>query len=243
MGWKLIPSTAQQDNMRNYLESLASANVQFPERDIAGLSDFEQQIQSVLPQLMETLQALPANLLTDIEPTETDLYKGVRSEAKILKNEAISDVKRQKNIGGGFHGSSSNRAVGDVSAKSNAAIMQFLGNLALQLQDRKDRNTMAAATLPIQGAGDIQQLAQIPRGISQAKDDAGYESRVNTMTFPYQFQAPIASGIIEEPRFYYKGKSKSGLGGILGGLGASYLGSEAGSAAATAGISKLIGML
>ena len=254
--WKMIPDAPEQTESRNYLMDLINRDIQFPILDIAGMTDTEQGAQGILDRIVNAasskympfeelgLAEMTKTLEGGYDPRTSPYYEGLRDEANRLKSEGTSNIRRVGNIGfgGAKRASPITRGVGDYTSKVDTGLLQNLGRLY-----EGERNKMFAAGNIAQNVGrnaplsildQVATTGDLPRILEQLQNQAQYGSQVDTLTFPYTAQAPLAQSIINEPRYTYvqkDKKSKAGLGSAIGTLAGMAL------AAPTGGMSMATG--
>jgi len=244
MGFKAIPSAPEQTESRDFLMDLIRRNVQYPTRNVPGMSDVETQGMNILRQWLNqgTPQGVSTgiNALTEtvsgVDPFTSPQYKSYRQASIDEENRQANAMQRSTRIRGMADSSSGATQVGRVRRTAANDRLGYLG----ELQDREMNRRLTAApqlisasenaaNLPLRQTSAAMGYGAIPRQIETEQDAAMYDSLVQTLLFPYINQAPKAEEILKEPRFYYEPKTGKTSGmDVLGGLGGAFLGTEAG---------------
>lgn len=240
MGWKMIPSTPGQNQSRQYLMDLINRSVQYPVRDVQDITPIQlllqQQLSNLVPGMAGNYQLATDEykkiLEGDYDPRTSDYYKGFRQTAEDLRKSSNTAIRQRANMMGMLQSSPAEAVEAENNRKINSMILQELGRM-YELERAKRLDAAGnIQSIDSQNLGNIaaaSSIADLPRSIEQEKTDAAYEAAIQTLLHPYQYQSALAQMIIQEPRYIYKSKSgSSGIGGALGNLGASFLGTETG---------------
>jgi hypothetical protein len=226
--FKLIPSTPEQTQARNYLVGLMDQDIQFPTEQVAPLTGTEQQIQGSLPSYLnqiaedfDTTRGYYNDVLSGgYDPSTSDYYQGFRAEQNRLKQDALLGIARQ----GQMAGMSRSTPVLGVQARTGAAIDDAtLRQLGLLYENERARRDQAAGFLSQLGGqelsqvGQVEQLAAIQRQQEQMKLSAMYQAALQTLLAPYQYNAQIAGALLSEQRYagYTTGGGLTDLGFMI----------------------------
>jgi len=226
MGWKMIPTTPQQDTARDWIADLYGTNVTYPTRSIAPMSSAESSAQKLLSEFMGA--GTPAGVTQGIDylsgvvggqfdPKTSDSYQGYRAASKMEEEQAVNQLKRSAQLQGMNASTPVLNQEGQTRRGYSADRMGMLGMLydnyanrqqtaAGQLVQYSDNESMR----PYKQAAAGMALGGLPRELEQAEEDAIYESLVQTLLFPYLYQQGAANTILQEPRYYYKPSSGGG---------------------------------
>lgn len=227
-----IPKSAEQESAISMLIGLMNKKVK--PMKIAGMTDIEKYGQSLLSDYVRDdsmpeaytagLNEILATLSGNYDPSQGDYYKGVSSEAERLRQSGISGIRRRSQLGGSLFSTPSARTEAEYSGQIDESLMQELGRLTEA--ERNKKLNAAGAALSYAGFeqdSDLKKLnaigtfGSLPRQLEQAKYTAEYNAKT---LFPYQYQAPIAQMILQDPAYYYQPESQDeGAGGLFGGLG------------------------
>jgi len=227
MGWKLIPSTPEQNTARSWLMDNLTKDLQFPTQQIAELTPFQQELQSYLQQSMPGMQEnyqlsqqhMQDTLQGGYDPQDSPYWKGYRQQANQMKADAQTDVRQRSQLGGMLNSSPAANVEADSNRQYDSMMLQQLGQL---YENERNKMYNAAQTSSqvdsqhTQNLAQATQLGNLPRDIEQQQNDAIYEAALNELLAPYTYQYKLAQPILDETRYYYKSSSKSGLGGALG---------------------------
>lgn len=236
-GWEAIPSTAEQNQARQFLVQLLNNRLNFPTRQVAGASPYQTQALDQLGRFMSTaprgyeagIGELEKTVAGGYNPVTSPEYSAYRDESKFNEEQEVNALRRSQEIQGVMPGTP---ALKQEWLSRTPYASQREGFLA-SLMDR-ERSRQLGAVGPLIEAGTNVPLTQInagmtlgnlPREITQAENDALFESLMQTLLGPYTYQAPVASSITGEQRYAYQQPTESPLSGILG----SALGAFAGS--------------
>lgn len=240
-GWEKVPSTKEQDAARAFLQSLYQNNIQFPTRNVPGLSDLEQQAQSLIQNYIG--QGTPAGVTQAIgelsktvaggyNPETSAEYQGYRTTSQLEENAAVNALRRRLQLGGLPASTPALSQEGTVRQGYSGMRLQKLGDLIQQARNQQLAATIPLASLSTQVANQPLQYAQaaesfgaIPRGIETEQDQATWEALMNTLLAPYTYQAGPAGTILNEPRYTYinQPQTSSGTGGSMGNLAGSII--------------------
>lgn len=170
---------------RNYLTSLINQNVQYPTQQIAGLSDAEKQVQTLLAQVMSgsTFQ----------DPRTSPYYQGLRQEIGAETEKGVSALNRRAQSAGMYRSGTAARAEGDYRSDQANKQLSLLGSLYEQERARDNPYTRLQA-----GAT----YGALPRELEQAGLTSQYQQQVNQLQFPYQYQAPLAQNMLNYQPWY-----------------------------------------
>ena len=206
-----LKETPWGPEVRNYLMELMKRDVNMPTRDVAGMSAAEQQGQGILGQI------LGGGAFAD--PRTSPLYQGLRQESLAEEERAASSLKRRQQGSGMLHSSTGAQSEGRLRGDYSNSRMSLLGGLYEKERDRDNPYTRMAAAA---------QYGALPRQIEQERANAGYQSAMGNVLFPYQQQAGIAGQLLNyqpwyQPQQYSEPSGFAQLAGpvgsIMGGLG------------------------
>lgn len=255
MGWKLIPSTPEQEKARNFNLDLMQRQVNYPLLDIAELTPLQQEIMAGLQNIYGQTQKssslareeLTKTLTDQYDPRTSDYYKGLRDEYAEAKKSGQTALRQRANLGGMLYSTPAMAVEAASNRQFDTNLLKELGTMYERERDRRGqaaRNIQGIESQNISNVAGISQMADQKRQLEQYRNDALYNQAIQNLLFPYQYQSGIAQGLINEPRYMYKSKNKSsGLAGALGGVAASFAGSEAGSQMIAGGIGGLLSFL
>jgi len=227
-----IKETPWGPEVRNYLMELMKQDVSMPTRDVAGMSAAEQQGQGILAQI------LGGGAFAD--PRTSPLYQGLRQESMAEEERAASSLKRRQQGSGMLHSSTGAQSEGRLRGDYSNSRMSLLGGLYEKERDRDNPYSRLSAA---------SQYGALPRQIEQERANAGYESAMGNVMFPYQQQAGIAGQLLNyqpwyQPQQYSEpsgfAQMAGPIGTIMGGLGS--LGSGLGSLGGGGGAGGLGGL-
>jgi hypothetical protein len=238
--FKKIPSTPEQTRSRSYLESLRDNDLTFQPEGVADLTGTEKQIQGYLPSYLTDVSndyQSGRSYLNDVlsgsyDPRESDYYIGFRNEQETMKADAQNQIRRQAQKAGMARSTPSLGIQSDTGRQYDDQSLRQLGGL---YENERNRMGQAAAGLQQIGAAygsnvsGAQNIAAVERQQQQAKLSAAYNAAIQTMLAPYQYNAQIASALLNEQRYMgvQSGGGMTDLGFALN-AGASALGAFAG---------------
>lgn len=207
-----IPSAPEQKQARSYLVDLMENNLQFDPQPVADLTDTEKQIQGKLPSYLSMADSdfnSARDYYNDVlsgnyDPSKSDYYQGFRNEQDRLKKETQLGIARA----GQKAGIARSTPVLGTQAKAGAQIDdQTLQQLGLLYENERTRMANAANELPqltsrnLSNVGTIENLASIARQQEQDRLSAMYQAALQTMLAPYNYNAQIASALLNEQRY------------------------------------------
>lgn len=184
-----------------------------PERQIAGLSDAEQQTQALLAEFLGqagTDQPLGPDFATakeairarveGINLAETEGFKATIDKLLTAENKELNRLGRSLNIRGARSSSAGRDVLGrqlDAGTTNiSAALFPFLFE---EFQGRSAAAPLLAnlatteQTLPLQVGS---QFGQLPRAIEQDRLDASFNQMMQSILFPTSTLAPLASSLV-----------------------------------------------
>ena len=234
MGFKEIPSKPEQTESRNWLMDLIRRNVQFPTRQVPGMSGAESQGYDLLnqwlgntttPSGVKTGMATLEQFTKGQDPLTSPYWRGMREQSLSEENRLANAMQRGTRIRGAADSSGGATMVGNVRRNFANDRMALLGGLYEQDQNRRltaapqlIQSSDYFANEPLRKSQAAMTLGGLPREIESQQEQAIYDSLVQTLLFPYMQQAGLAQNIINEPRYYYKeGPKKSWASGALSG--------------------------
>ena len=217
--------------------------VDYPTRDVAGLSSLQQQMQQYLSRYLgkgtegynlamgEARDTIKGNY----DPRTSDYWRGFRQEAGDLKTEGVTNIRQRANLGGMLQSSPAQAVESEYGRKFDTALLKELGNLYETERGRKERAGVRAGELGQQQVGNLlssASLANQPREIEQLRANALYESAIQELLHAYTYQANLASGMMSyNPGTWIKGGGLTDLGfaaATAAGAAGSYFGSKGG---------------
>jgi len=226
MGWEAIPSAPEQDESREWIMNLIRQAVQYPQRNIEGMSQAEQTGQSILNQWLQTgtpagvttgMNQLTSTVQGQYDPMTSPHWQGYREESGRQEEQAISSLQRRSQLGGMGASTPALGQEGEVRRGFSSDRMQYLGGL---MDRERGRQLTASGQLitaadqesrrPLTQAQGAMALGGLPRELGQMDEDALYESLVQTLLFPYVYQSPNAQTILNEPRYVYQPEDEDG---------------------------------
>jgi hypothetical protein len=234
-----IPSTPEQDRARNWLESQYNRNLNFPTRDVTGLTPFQQELQDYVRGSMSGMQnnynlargEIQDTLKGNYDPRDSDYWRGFRQEANRLKEEAQTDVRQRSQLGGMLKSSPSAGIEAESNQRYDSAILQELGKLVENERRRRLNAAGMAGQVDSQHLSNVSganQIADQQRQIEQARNNAVYESALQEILAPYNYQAQLALSLLNEQRYvgieqtnpstYSKIKQGLDFGGTVAGI-------------------------
>ena len=232
MGWKLVPSTPEQTQARTKQIELMEANLQFPTRQVPGMTGAEEEAQSLLAKYMASgtpegytmgMQAL-MDAVKGSDPSTSPYYQALKAESLSEEERAAGNIRRGGQIASGTPFHSPN--IGQEAKMRTDFAMGRESILQSLIDKERDRQLNAAGPLmsaadymsqePLRKAQAGMTLGALPRQLQTEQESAVYEAILNELLAPYMYQAPIMGSISNEQRYYYKSKQQSGLGGALG---------------------------
>lgn len=167
---------------RNYMSSLLGKGIDFPRREIAGMSDIEKRGQDILSNI--------ASGSTFQDPRTSPLWSGLRREMKADEQEGADALSHR------FRNLTSSPAfnqMGDYRANMANKRAVTLGGLYERERDRDNPYTRLAA---------IDQFGGLPRTIEQSKSDAGYNQKIQNLLASFQYLLPLAQQIVGNETWY-----------------------------------------
>jgi hypothetical protein len=210
--FELIPSTPGQDRSRDFLEGLYERDIKHPEQQIAGLSGNEQTIQDDLSKWLTASSESfdqATGYYKDVlqggyDPETSRYYQGIRNQLDRGKEEGQAGVRRTAQKAGSARSTPFLGVEAAVGQKFEDAKNVTLGGL---LQDERRFKAGSAEALTSASGQRVGQLgaaddiAAKPRELEQMQFNAAYQRILNDLLAPYQYQANIASMILNETRY------------------------------------------
>ena len=181
----VIHETPWGPENRQKIQGLVNADIEYPTRQIAGMSDLEQAGQSILASIVSGASFA--------DPAESAVYKSYRTESEREEERGASQLKRGAQASG-MAGSS--RAKGVESRYREGMSNQRLGLLGQLYEAERNRDNpytrLAAAST----------YGALPRQIEQGRLDAEYSTELQDLLAPYQLQAPLAKDLLNYQPWY-----------------------------------------
>lgn len=200
---EVIPQTGWQRKGIGYLKGLLGTTPDLPTRQVAGMSEAEQQGQGIL------MKVLSGQSFQD--PRTSPLYEGLRAESISNENRNADILRRRAQLGGGFNSSASFGAEAQLRNQASNQRLTLLGGLYNQERNRDNSYTrMAAAS----------QYGALPRMLEQMQQEAVFQQEMQQQMFPYTQGSSIAQALMShQPTMYMTEPEQSGFGGMLPFLG------------------------
>ena len=208
--FKAIPLSPSQQSADALMKRLVEMNVSFPEREVAPLSDLEQQAIAGFTEslgegglISQARQQLSETLAGDFDPRTSPFFQGLREEAQRLKQEGVSDVlRRSQRLTGGASGVAGRQAI-DVQSRADENILQVLGSLFETERGRQLAAVPTAVGIEQSLAGTLAGFGGLERSIEQQILDARFQKQQSDVLAPFQLQAPVASDLLRQQRFTF----------------------------------------
>jgi len=175
--WREKPGATQA---RGYLTDLMTKDVNLPTRQTAGMSANEQTGQSLLADILagKSFQ----------DPSTSQYYQGMRNQMKTATDEGAAALRHRQQLGGSFNSGAAVNQESKYRTGQNDQLMTLLGQLYEQERARDNEYTRLAAS---------SQYGALPRLLEQQGMDSSYNAAQQNAMFPYQYQAPLASEIMQ----------------------------------------------
>ena len=227
---KMAPQTTESKIGSQKIQSLLGQTPNLPTQDIAGLSSMEQLIQKYLPQYFANInaggdlaQGEYTKILTDqYNPADSPYYEGLRGEAARLKAKGITSLRQRANLGGMLDSTNAIGQEGDFANQSDSSLLHVLGQLFENERGRKLNAAQGIQTSQSQNLSNVAavgQMAGAEREIEQARNNALYQQAIETILFPYKYQASLANALLNySPGMIATGGGANDLGMLLGGI-------------------------
>jgi len=222
---KLAPRTQESITGGNILTDIATGGAPtIPQQGVAELTPVQMLIQQELGPLLERLNAggqLATNeytkTLTDqYDPRTSPYYEGLRSEAERLTNQGVTRLRQRAELGGNLQSTPAAAQEGEFVNQANSALLTELGKL---YESERNRKTTAAEGIQRAGAQETSNIAAVggiaetARTVEQQRADALYNQIIQQILFPYQYQAQLASTLLNySPNTVTTGGGLSDLG-------------------------------
>ncbi len=162
-----------------FLQELYGQDVEYPRRKIVGMSQPEEEGQSLLGRILSG-QAFA-------DPRTSPAYQGFREESKRVTEEGASAMRHRQNMGGMFRSGTAGKQEGDFRANMGAKELSFLGQLYERERERDNPYTRLMAS---------SKYGALPRLLEQATMDSEYQAALSELLAPYQLQAPLAQTLL-----------------------------------------------
>jgi len=195
---------------RGYLNKLLGTDFAYPKRDIAGMTDIEQEGQSILENLAK------GGGFQD--PQTGQYWQGLRREMDREEEEGASALSHR------FRNLMSSPAMGEMAdyrADMANKKMTVLGQLYEQERQRDNPYTRLAA---------VNQYGSLPRQLEQQEFDAQYAQHLQDLLAPFNLYTPLAQQMIGNEMWYNQtnitspsmagqvGSLMSSTGDLIGGI-------------------------
>jgi hypothetical protein len=242
-GFKEIPSTPGQDQMRSFLLELVNRVLKYPTRQVAPASTYQTQALSRLGEFMSTaprgyeagIGELEKTVAGGYNPATSPEYAAYRDESQWNEEQEVNALKRSQEMRGVMPGTPALKQ----EWLSRTPYASQRGGFLANLMDRERTRQLNAAPALIEAGTNVPlrqiqaglTMGNLPREITQEENDALFESLTQTLLGDYTTKAPIAQTILNEPRYAYQQGQESGGGGIgdlLGGILGPLLGGSGG---------------
>lgn len=232
-GFEKIPLTKDQKAAQSFLMAQLNKSVNIPTQQVAGLSPTEQLLQNNLSSYFGAGGGYQSgmNAINDqtkyVDPVTSPYFKGLAQQSQLAKEKGVSALRQRSQLGGMLFSSPSARAEGEYTSNLDANLMAQLGQLENQQKAQQLQAAQMAMQNPLAALNSAAPLAAQPRTLEQALMEAQYNQQLQSMLFPYQYQAPIAQGIMNNQAYAWNPGTTSpsmfstitgGIGSILGGL-------------------------
>ena len=191
-----------------FLLSLMSGNLDFPERQVPGMTGDEQAREGLFRSLMagEGFQ----------DPRTSPLYQGLRDESFAEEQRGAGMMRHRAQLAGGGRTSGAVRAEGDFRADMSRGRQSILGGLFESERERYGPQTQLMAA---------DRLGSRPREVATAQAGAQYQKQFQDLMAPFNLQGPIAQDLMDpiyQPQFYQQPSGWEKLMSIFGGVGGIY---------------------
>lgn len=229
-GFEQIPLTPEQQQAEDFLVGLLGDVPDIPTRGITGLTDLERESQERLADfsrlgepetLTKAIDSLNNLLSASPDVRETPGFQAFLEESERLRGLGQSNIARQGQGRTGGFSLPTARQSAEFDEGVNRNILGELGrrqelNRQFQLQAIPQALNVASAqrAFPLQQLGAVQQLGALPRQIGQLGQDALFNQQLQTVLFPFQSQAPIASNILGRDAFAFQQGTPDSEGSI-----------------------------
>ena len=188
---------------RDFQKDLLSQPLEFGRREIAGLSDTEQQGQSILDDI--------ASGKSFQDPSTSALYAGLRRQSQAEEEEGANALSHR------FRNLNSSGAVSQMSDFRADMANQRMTTLAGLYEAERSRDN------PYTRLAAINQYGSLPRSIEQSKLDSVYQQDMNNLLGSFQYLAPLAQQIVDnemwtQPTVTNSPSMFSQIGSMAGGV-------------------------
>jgi len=227
------PLAGEKKRAAGFLEDLMQQGTpDIPTQQVAGLTPLQQilqgnmqgQVNAANQNYGEVRDYYRDVLDGGYDPRSSDFYKGLRQEADRMKTEETTNVRQSANMGGMLQSTPRMAVESDARQQIDNQTLQLLGGL---YENERGRQGQAATALPqldaqrTQTTGAMQSIADVERQIEQQRNNAMYQQALQTVLFPYQYQANLANMIFGGSQPVVTGGGMTDLGfGLNAGAGA-----------------------
>lgn len=171
---------------QKWLQGLIKRGIpKFPTRQVAGMTDIEQQGQDILADV--------ASGKTFRDPMTSEYYKGMRGELDREEEKGVGELRRRSQLSGMGASTPAFATEAEYRASMAAKRSSILGSLYESESARDNPYTRMAA---------VSSYGRLPREIKQESDDAVYNAILQKLMFPYQTQSGVAgmlTGLMTQP--------------------------------------------
>lgn len=195
---------------RKFLYDLMNSEVpDFPVQNVPGMSEAEQQSQSLLAQYMNTslpsdyslgMDELRKTVQGGYDPMTSPEYQGYREASKLEEEDTVNALRRHGQLVGMGASPPLLGQEGKLRRGYSADRMSYLGSLMNSERNRQLGATGQlmegadyASALPLRQATAGQSLGALPREIEAQQEEALFNSIMQELLFPYEVQGNIAS--------------------------------------------------
>lgn len=201
---KLNPRTAESNFGGSYLmNDLNWGNQEYPERQIAGMTGNEQDVQNqIYKQAMDggkgyqmAMDHYGDTMAGNYDPRTSDYYQGYRNEMEDMRNDSNATLKRRSQMGGMANSTPAYGMEADNNRRIDNAIMRELGGMYENERGRMDNAAMNANNVDNQRfSRNLQADVALAkeRVIEQMRYDELYERAYEELMHQYNVLAPIA---------------------------------------------------
>ena len=216
-GWNVIPLTQTQKEAQSYLTGLFKANVSFPTMKVPGMTQPEQEGQSLLQKYMASgmpeaytmgMQAL-MDTVKGSDPATSPYYQALKAESLSEEERAAGAIRRGGQIASGTPFHSPN--IGQEAKMRTDFAMGRESILQSLIDKERDRQVNAAGPLmsaadymsqePLRKAQAGMTLGALPRQIQTQQEAAIYDAILQQLLFPYTSQAGIAGMLLNQQSY------------------------------------------
>lgn len=207
-----IPLAPEQRTALSQLTSLMGLTPQIPTREIAGLTPTEQASQELLRKWVigptEGYEDVYDELLRTARGEYTDISKAPYYQPLLrdIQRGALGTARRMQIRGMGTSSAGAERVARRVSEDILGAFGPYVeAERGRQMQAISNMINLAMGGPELAKVAAVSQYGGLPRELSQAEADALFNQQMQSVLFPYLYQAPIAQNILSHP--FYVGQA------------------------------------